>query len=364
MKKDLLKELSEQKGYPCISIILSTRLASFDDKEKIQLEVKNGITKVEKELKGKCGEDQIKKLVRKTKSLAERINLNHPGKGVGMFVSQNYNRLIYFPLPVKDKIIIDSSFEVRDVINNLNLLTPYHVLLLSKGNSKLFKGVGVELTEVIDEKFPYKYKEEFQLQRAHPGSFYNDEESKINQSRLERYFRQVDHLLGTYLESSPLILMGVQKYLSTYKGISNYQSLLIGDVAGSYDKHNVRDITQLILPVIEARHEKEEKKIIEMARDAIGENKAVTGIQEVWNVARQGTGNKLVVERDYACMAYLSNPYKELILDRASREDLTEIPDAIEAVIDELMEHHDTQVHFVDNDALKEFGRIVLTTKF
>ena len=227
----------------------------------------------------------------------------------------------------------------------------------------MLKGAGAVLLEVNNGHFPCELKEEFQLQQAYPGAP-NPEESKINQSRLENYFRQINHSLEGFLKENPLVLLGVQKYLSTYKDICRFSPVIIGEVTGNFDKHSPHEIAKLVWPVVEAWHKKKENMKLDMVKDAVYKNKAVSGIQEVWDVVRLGTGNELIVERDYACKAYLRNPHHNLVLAREPWETLVEIPDAIEAVIDELMEQHDTEIHFVDNGVLKDYGRIVLTTKY
>ena len=49
-----------------------------------------------------------------------------------------------------------------------------------------------------------------------PGSFYNDEESKVNEARLIQFFRDIENDLSNY-PSERLILMGVEEYLAMYK---------------------------------------------------------------------------------------------------------------------------------------------------
>ena len=358
-----LKELSGQRGNPCISVILSTRLKSFDDKERIKLKLKNALGKVRKKLKDKFDEDLSDNLFRRVSSVCGKIDLRHPHNGVGVYVSGNYSNLIYFPLPVRDRIIIDSSFEIRDIMANLKLLSPYMVLLLNKRKSRLYKGSGVELTEVSDGHFPLEYKDDLLLKKSPPG-FPFTEESRVNQARMEKYFRQVDHALKSHLTGNPLVLVGLQKHLYTFKSVSRFVSMVIGELSGNHDRLKSHEIARQVFPIIEAWHKKEERKTIDKAIEAVLSNKAVSGIQEVWTVARQGSGSELIVERDFACKAFLGKGDNELILEDGNRDALTEIPDAIEAVIDELMEQHDVRIHFVENGVLKEYGRIILITRY
>ena len=312
----------------------------------------------------KHDEEKTKALLAALSSLADQVGWIHARKGVGLFVCPGFEKLVHFPFEVNDKVIVNDAFELRDVIANVNKLDAYRVLLLSKGQSRLFNGSGVELTEVVDERFPDEYEEEFQVEKAHPGSFYNGEESKINQARVTDFFRKLDSKLGEYPVKLPVILIGVEKFLSTFRNISHHSSRIIGEVTGNYDRQGVQEIVSLVWPVMEAYLEKERQATVEAAKNAIHQGKAVSGIQEVWDVARQGIGSKLLVERDFVCKAYIGGEYDQLVLDGAGNDQYREVPDAVEAVMDTIMDFDDTQITIVDHDQLKDYGRIMLTTKY
>lgn len=363
MKNELLKEFLKQRSTPCVSLIISTGIRSFTDKNKILKKINKMIEECEEEIEEKYPAEISQPLINSLYRLIGQVDLDHLQKGVGLFFSQNYTRLLYFELPVVDKIIIGNSFVMRDLVANLNVLSRYNVLLLTRKRARLFKGMGPELREILDAHFPHEYKEEFQLEKKHPAPFYREEESKLNQARLEDFFREIDHLLKDYLQNNPLILLGVEKELHAFREITSNKDLVIGEIKGNYDKNSIYALEKLVEPVLSEYRQNEDSKVVEMAREAIYRQKAVSGIQEVWNMVNQGIGSELIVETDFVTKAFLHSPSAEFILEDGQTEEMSEIPDAVDSVIEKLLQQHGTQIHFVKDGALKDYGRIVLITK-
>jgi hypothetical protein len=83
---------------------------------------------------------------------------------------------------------------------------------------------------------------------------------------------------------------------------------------------------------------------------------AVTGIDEVWQLGREGRGRLLVVEEDYR-----AHPAHEVDGRLVWTDDAT--PDVLDDPVDEIVEHvvrAGGTVEFVAPDALADLGRIGL----
>jgi hypothetical protein len=257
MNKSILKELlNNYDDGPFVSVIVSTELKSFSDKERIRLKFKNILTELTNNLHKKYEEKQVEFVIRSLTSLIEHIDLNHLQKGVGIFVSVNFTKLIYFPLPVEDKVLIDSYFDVSDIIETLDKMVSYSVLLLSKNKARLFEGNGNSLLEISDVNFPRHFENEFQVQRSSTHSLYNNEKSKIDNVRVKDYFRKIDKLLKQYINNEPIVLLGVTEHLSKFKSVSKHKTQIVAELEGNFDKCTAYIITQLVWPEIENYGEK------------------------------------------------------------------------------------------------------------
>jgi len=249
--KSILNELAKQQGSPMLSIIISTNMKSFSEKGKIKLKLKNGISLAEKELKQKFGEENTKKLIRSANSLTKQINLDHVEKGIGIYVSPGFEKLVSFPFAVQDKVVVDNFFEISDIHDNLDQMVEYSVMLMSRHMVRLFKGLGNKIEEVEDSNFPFLFEDQFQVARTSPHSLYNMEESEIDQARLDNYYRKVEKLLSTYTKENPVIIMGGIKSMSDFRTVRKNKYKVLAEISGNFDKFKVHEVSHLILPEIE-----------------------------------------------------------------------------------------------------------------
>ncbi len=259
MNPALLTEIINHQKEPCVAMVVSTAMKSFADKEKIQLELKNSLNQVSKSLQAGYDETVSTELIDSMRSLIEQVDWDHLPQGLGFYVSPGYSRLVSFPFPVSDNISIDKVFNVSHIRENLNKMTPYTVVLLSRNHTRLFSGKGRELTEIKDQHFPKDFENEYQVHRASPHSLYNNEESKIDHSRWEQYFREIDKLLGAHTGANPVVLIGVKENLSIFKSVYKSPQQVIEEIVGNFDKATVPEIKDLVLPAIDAYQQRENK---------------------------------------------------------------------------------------------------------
>ncbi len=252
LDKSTLQKLDAQTGDPCITIVIGTDVKSFADKEQIELKIKNAIKEISEELRENYDETKSKKLINKVKTLAQKIDLNRSYTGVGLYVTESFQELVSFPFPVSESIHVSNSFGVSEILDSYEKMIRYYVLALSKNETRLFRGAGNSVLEINDHNFPLRMEDEFQVSRKAPHSFYNDEESKVDQARMKSYFRKVEEQLGKYLKSEPLILLGVKENLSDFKSVSQYTDQIIAKLHGNFDRHSIRDIEQLVWPELES----------------------------------------------------------------------------------------------------------------
>lgn len=243
---------------PRVSIIVSTELKSFSDKEKMELKFKKIIDQVIKQLQEKYDKKIVDSIIGLISSTFKEIDLTHLQHGIGIFASPNFIRQVFFPFQVKDKIIINRYFEVSDVIETIDKLAGYSVLLLSKNKTRFFKGKGRSLIEIIDQNFPHHFENEYEMERTPSQYMKNNgvEVSQVNNIRLEDYFRKIDKLIDDYIKNEPMIIVGVIKNLSTYKKISKHRNLIISEFTGNYDKSTPHVISELIWPEVETYSQK------------------------------------------------------------------------------------------------------------
>lgn len=248
--KKLAAELRNCKANPCISMVIPTPVSAFADQNKIQLDLKNCINRTEKQLLVNYSKEEIRELMATVAETTAGIEFNHLKSGIGIYVARGFSRLVYFPFPVSRKITISNSFDIRELTDTIEKMKPYFALILSKGSTRLFQGKGNKLSELTEGGFPIAYEEQFQVHRTSPYSFYNDEESEINQSRMDNFLRKIDKIAAQHIQDKPLIILGVSSHISRFLKVSKHQSQVTGQLTGNFDRMSTSQLEKVVWPEI------------------------------------------------------------------------------------------------------------------
>ena len=134
-----VKTLRNEKGNICVSVIVPTHRTS-PDRRTDQLNTKKAIEKAERLMNTKYPADIVSSFTNRLHELFLQIDFAHNEDGLGLFVSSNIQLQVSFPFPVKEKIVVGDSFEIRDVLYKENFSDPYYVLLLTEQGARLFYG--------------------------------------------------------------------------------------------------------------------------------------------------------------------------------------------------------------------------------
>jgi hypothetical protein len=366
-----LLNMQKEKGKICISIIVPTHRLSHERRVD-KPEVEKALENARQFLRFKYGESEIKPLMRALDELYKNIDFNHNSDGLGLYVSPNIKLLVQFPFPVQEKVMVGDNFELRDLIYKINYSKPYLVLLLTEKEVRLFEGTWEELNEIKDRNFPKKYEEEFIYNppsrgtpytgHAHVRNFEKDK-SALEEIRFKDFFRDTDDLLNDYLVNDmPLILLGTEKELGWFRNISVHKKQIIGEITGSYNHSHPTELANIVWPLMQSHLDNETVELIKEFIEKIGEHRGISGIQEVWQAALEGKGLKLLVEKDFRKPGFVAKDAFRLFL-RPPQNSHKILADAVEDIIEMVLEKNG-QVFFTENDALKDYQRIALITRY
>lgn len=366
-----LTALQQEKGNICVSVIVPVHRLSTERRTDAP-EVKKAIHAAIQTLEYKYGIVKAKPLADKLNELYRSIDFNRNEEGLGLYVSPNLKLLVKFPFPVEEKIIAGDSFEVRDLLYKVNFSEQYFVLIITEREVKLLQGLWNDLTEIIDDNFPLRYEEEFIYSQpgrstsysgyAHVKSFEKDK-SETEEIRYKDFFRKADKLLKKYMTGdTPLVITGSGKEYGWFEKITGLKKNIIGKIKGSYSHHSPGEIASLAWPVMFEYLQNKRVILLKEFEEKTGEHLAVSGIQQVWQVANEGRGFRLLVEKDYRCPGFVDKDANHLFL-RPPRVTHIALADAVDDLI-EIVLNKKGEVFFTDNGMLKDYQRIAMITRY
>jgi hypothetical protein len=359
-------------AYPSVSILIPTdkRYPQFkDEREKMKSLLKQTELTLLKDFPSK----NTKPLIKDMYKLAETIDYKNLSDGLGLYISPYREKIFHFPFPVKEKVIIDKTFEFRDLLfaakNNFN----YTVITISENKVRVFTGVNNMLLEEEIPEMPFNMDDVGGKGFSRVGSFTSFSSAKNvsdqkdhAEKKMEQYLLEIDHVISSnnILKNSPLIVCSSQRMIGHYKTITKNAKHILGFVQGNFDNSNNKILYSRIENIIKKRIVDAQKEAMNKLEEAIGSRKAALGICDVWKAAYNKTGRLLLVEKNYSCPATTGKKKPDvLIKDDPDKNDIHYMNDAVDDTI-ELVLKYGGDVVFVDDGALDEQGKIALITYY
>lgn len=377
MKKEIftneeLALMQKEKGNICISVISPTHKLS-PERRTDQVHVEKAIQRAKDYLQNKYSGKDVDPLLQAVDELYRDIDFNNNTEGIGLFVSAGIKKIVQFSFPVKEKVIIGNSFEIRDLLYEVYYNRPYVVLLLSEKEAKLFYARLNTLTEITDDHFPQLNKAEYEYNRPTRGSSYvgnafekefEKDKSILEEIRFESFFRQTDGLLNSYLDNqTPLIVASANKNLSYFRKITQHDKNIACYITGNYFLAAGNELGDLSWNKMKLFLDNGKENLVRDFKEKIGEGLGITGIQDIWKAAKEGRGFKLLVEKDLSLPGFIINEDEYHLYLKPPKKAHHVLADAVNHLIETVLEKKG-EVVMVENDTLKDQERIALITRY
>ena len=355
-----IKEVINALHYrPAVSILIPFA-AKISLEKELRQTFKIVADKVEVELKKDYPDDICEQLMKKLRSLIEGIAIDHQKKSIAIFVSLVFQKVLFLDVVVQERIIIDESFEIRDLIYDKKQADRYLVLMLSGKQSRMYKGDNAEFTRIaaqIPENIN-AYVNEWPEKVANFTDA-GDRKEIVTDKFLHHIGTELEHVIKEY--QLPVFVLGVTKILGHFKKLTKHEAAISAYIEGNYEELSFPKLYEVLKPHLDIwRHEKQEK-IIDLLDEADGKHRLVAGVKAVWEAVSNNMGHRLFVESDYIFSAQhgsnesaieeLTKPYNEF----------SYIRDAVDDMIEKVLANGG-DVEFAEHDVLKEYEHIALLT--
>ena len=358
-----------KKAFPSVSIILPVS-NRFPDYKTGEERMKYLLKETEKKLVRDFPESKVQSLIKDMYALSGKIDYKKLSQGLALYVSPYREKIINLPFEVKEKVIIDNTFEVRDLLFAAKNNFSYAVITLSEKKVRVFSGFDYRLSEIKIEEMPYNIDDVGGEGLSRTASFtsfssvrnVSDQKSYL-ENKLEKYLREIDYVISTEesLKKIPLVICGTDRITGHFKNVTKNSKHILGYVHGNFDKTASNEIAERVNPFLRKNTETGQNEILSKLEAAMNKKKVVSGIRDVWNAAYNKRGRILLVEKDYSVKAKTGKKPDVLITAGVKENDYHFINDAVDDVM-ELVLKYGGDVSFVDNGKLAEHSKIALIT--
>ena len=353
-----LGEVMEAKYYrPAISIVMPFE-PKMNQKAALSHSLKIAADKVERELREAYSTEIIELVMGKLRSVISNLNYNTHKKSIAIYVSPVFEKVLYLDIAVEEKIMVNESFEIRDLVYNKKQSHQYLVLVINGKKSRMFLGNSKTFVKIIADTSSSVY------------AYINDAPEKVsnfsdNSSRreiiMEKFLHHIDNSLGIILHSYrlPLFVMGPERIVGHFKKLTKHGSAVIEYIYGGYDEANAEELAAVLQPYTAKWKEVKQKELLNQLEDAAGKKQLACGIRNVWREAMNHKGRLLVVEKDYMYAAQHGGSKNVIYMPSKSYSKFSHIKDAVDDVIEKVLEQGG-DVEFVEKDVLKDYHHIAL----
>ncbi len=357
-----IDSLLDKKVFPAVSIILPIH-PQFPDIKLDSEHMISVLKNIENQLNGRYGLKRTELMIQKVKKVISTIETKHLLKSLLIYVSPETEKVISLPYSVEEKIVIDSSFEVRDLIFAAQKNEKYLLVIISQKSVKTFNGNLFELKPIEFPDMPANVQD-VSNEHSFPGLDYLDSKA-FDEKNLHNYLRFIDDVLEKSLKQNdiPVVIMGNVKILGYFRRFTQNTKRIIGYVEGNYEHLSLPEIRSKAETIIQNRIFEGEERAISELQEAVNANKYNAGITEVWRSAVEGKGRLLLVEKDYSVRARRGVDEYTIYPDNSETNLHNVLSDAVDDII-ELILKKNGEVVFVANGKLKSFERIALINRY
>jgi hypothetical protein len=346
------------KYLPAVSIILPFEPV-MSSKNELKYKLKLSVQKVESELMKDYAMDKALPVILRLKNLVRNVNFNTHKKSVAIFVSPLIEKILYLDIAVEEKIIIDESFEIRDLVCSKKELHRYLLLVLTGKSLKIYLGNTGQFTRIVSEV------------PENIGAYENDIPERVanfsdpsyrKEVMLDKFLRHVDMGLDILLKAYPLPLfvMATGRTIGHFKKKSKNKQFVIDFIHGNFEESTEVELKETIQPYINDWKNVKQQNLLQILNTAMGAKKLALGIKEVWKAAQQKKGRLLVVEKNYSVAAQQGADPEIIYQKDFSDNNSFYIKDAVDDIIEKVLENGG-DVEFVDPNLLIDYGHIALT---
>ena len=349
--------LSAVKYMPSVSIIMPFE-PKMSLKSELEHKLKLAVSKVDNELMASYTEEKALVVLHRLRSLVKNLDFNTHKKSIAVFVSPLVEKVFYLDIPVEEKIIVDNSFEIRDLVYSKKEMHKYLVLVLSSKRTRIYLGNTSTFVRIVSNVPDHiaAYKNDVPERVA---NFSDPSDRK--EVMLEKFLRHTDEGLSILLKAYPfpLFVIGADRVIGHFKKITHNTDRILGYVHGNYEEATEEKLHHALEPQIADWKKVKQKDLLRQLDAAAGVKKLVAGMENVWREAMHKRGRLLIVEKNFIYPAHLGGDNYIIYSDDHKAGNNFYIKDAVDDVIEKIFETGG-DVEFVDADVLKDYGRIAL----
>lgn len=364
-----LAALRRRRPYPAVTVTLPTDRRATPATAQNSVRLRNMVTEAKRRLEA---DPDVPREARydigeQLEKAAAEVESRYFGDSLAIFAARGEHQVWYLPHSAPERVVFSDTFLTRNLVAARERTRPYWVVTVAADRTTLWSGSDGTLREEQAHGLP-----------ATPPSLTPDVEREertgdvpgpFGGENARMYLRQVDAAIEKLLaaEPRPLYLIGATQALALLDDVGTAARAAVAKVVkGGLANGPASALTDAVGQARAEQAEKDTGRVMARIDQAQGRKTFAAGLEEVWQVAKEGRIDLLVVEEGYQRTVRVTEEHLAPV-DPAETT-LAELGSQVqEDIVDEIIEtalNTGSEVAFLPDDALAGHDRIVAVLRF
>ncbi len=347
----ILSRLKAVEAEPNVTITTSST-ESFGQESLVRTRLKQAVHEAEKLLREHYDKKHVAPVLERLEKQIAEVNVVDARPGIVLFANAAHAETVHLPFAVGDRVAVGDTFSTRELMRGVLDSTSYHVLVLGTHQAKLYAAEDGHLVGEVRGDFPLR------------NDHYTTNADKVDTARgqeeqARKYHDVVDKaVMGVVGHKGHVVVATVEEnYGHFLKHVEN-NPIYKGNVKGNFDNVPERELIAKAWEVVYAGRKQATLEELAAARES--RPLLTHDPDDIWNLAREGRGDMLFVERDKHQPAVLDQDRLVLVDGQSDHQPGFDLVDAIlEAHI-----AHGGAVRILPNGSLKEYDGLALKPRY
>jgi len=299
------------------------------NKNEIAYKLKSLTSEAERKLVKAFPMLAVKPVQERLKLVCKNLDYSTHKKSVAIYVSADTEKLFYLDTILEERVIVDTSFNIRHLVESKKNLQEHLVLVLGSHISRIYFGNGTYLVSMLTNTRKKSQSDDIPC--------------------LENFLKEIDNNLNiilNYFPLLPLFVVGETGILNKYKMVTRNETHITQLIEATSNELPADDVKTALQPYIINWGSVTMKHLHRRLDNAIESGKIAIGMNQVAKAAYQRHAKLLVVEKDYTFPV-------------VKRDQNTVLADAVDEVIERVLSSGG-EVEFANKKVLEDYQHIAL----
>lgn len=355
---DHIARLAGEKSVACVSLSLNTH-RTHPDNQKDAIELKNLCKEAETRLLQEWDKRDIQPLLTRIQGLPEQVDIQSNLDSLHIFVSNETQEVVRSPFRThENRVHIGDAFAVRPLIKAFTRTHSYLIMVLGQSGVHLYEAENDAIqNEVINGDFPFGENQHYLTDKEKKS------DAKKMDDQVREFLNKVDKALVKVAHDTGLkvVVVSTQDNYDRLMQVADRPSVYQGQVAIDYNKLSTHKIATDAYRFMQLQMSYDRAAQIDEVREAVGQSKVVTDLNEIYRAALEGRADLLLVHEEYAQPVMMNGDTEFTVIDDAHT------PGAHEDIVSDIAWQvmlRKGRVVFTKQDGLQSLGSIALKLRY